>query len=256
MSPGQGSIVLAGEQGLTLGAMVFGSLLLLFGVISAGCVYQTTKANDLLFAPYKRVVVLHGVLLGTGFIAAEIDAPIWPLAVLVLLKIGIDLAGHVYEHRREKTLGYADLAESQGEILGPGQWMNATAAPPPAAAPDAGHRPLSQYIGRWHLAPGEPNEPGWFALAALRESGGTLKAALWSWAHAGPVADGELEASLHGRTERVEFIELRHAGSGKVRILRFSASALGIVLNEVHYPEGNAKAMQARSFALERVVKP
>ena len=51
-------------------------------------------------APYGRVVVLHLTILVGAVAVATVGAPIAALAVVVVLKTGIDLAARLREHRR------------------------------------------------------------------------------------------------------------------------------------------------------------
>lgn len=61
--------------------------------------YRSKTINDLFFQPYKRVVILHLTILTGGFAAMGLDAPQTALAVLVILKIGVD----VWVYRREHS---------------------------------------------------------------------------------------------------------------------------------------------------------
>ena len=56
--------------------------------------------GTLMKAPYGRVVVLHVTIIFGGFAVEASGAPILALALLVALKIGVDLAAHLAEHRR------------------------------------------------------------------------------------------------------------------------------------------------------------
>lgn len=56
-------------------------------------------AGALMAAPYGRVVVLHVTIIFGGFAVAASGAPVAALALLVALKIAVDLAAHVAEHR-------------------------------------------------------------------------------------------------------------------------------------------------------------
>ena len=62
--------------------------------------YMVVTANELMMQPYGRVVALHVTILGGGFVVMELGAPVYALVLLILIKIGIDLAAHVHEHRR------------------------------------------------------------------------------------------------------------------------------------------------------------
>lgn len=57
------------------------------------------RTGQLMAAPYARVVVLHVTLIFGGFAVAAAGAPVAALALLVALKIVVDLAAHVAEHR-------------------------------------------------------------------------------------------------------------------------------------------------------------
>jgi hypothetical protein len=60
--------------------------------------YKSALVPALMFRPYGRVMVLHVVILGGGFLVAMFGSPLIPLALLVVLKIGLDLFGHLREH--------------------------------------------------------------------------------------------------------------------------------------------------------------
>ncbi|MGP9820840.1 DUF6498-containing protein [Salinarimonas sp. NSM] len=59
--------------------------------------------GGLMAAPYGRVVVLHVTIIFGGFAVEASGAPILALALLVALKIAVDLAAHVAEHRGTKA---------------------------------------------------------------------------------------------------------------------------------------------------------
>ena len=116
---------------------------------------------------------------------------------------------------------------------------------------------MAHYPGAWRLAPGQAAAPGWFEGAEFRYENDRLRLLMGNTARAG-VAPDVLEAvNLRGSVERIEFIEVRLRGRGRQRILRFTASetdADGVDLNEIQYPLGDPKAMQAKSYLLERGV--
>lgn len=60
--------------------------------------YRTAQLAKLMARPYGRVMVLHVVILGGGFLVQALGAPVAAIALLVVLKTGLDLAGHVREH--------------------------------------------------------------------------------------------------------------------------------------------------------------
>lgn len=61
--------------------------------------YKRYSLGRLLFQPYGRVIILHLTILGGGFLAMAMGSPTWALAVLVVLKILVDLGAHHLEHR-------------------------------------------------------------------------------------------------------------------------------------------------------------
>lgn len=54
----------------------------------------------LMFAPYGRIVVLHVAVIIGGIGVAALGEPLAMLVVLVLLKLAVDIALHLREHRR------------------------------------------------------------------------------------------------------------------------------------------------------------
>ena len=58
-----------------------------------------TSATALMFAPYRRVVILHLTILFGAFAVAAFGARLLPLVILVSLKTATDLAFHLREHR-------------------------------------------------------------------------------------------------------------------------------------------------------------
>jgi hypothetical protein len=57
---------------------------------------------EMMFAPYKRVIILHVVLVVGGFPALVLGAPAAALALLVLLKIAVDVVAHRRHHARSR----------------------------------------------------------------------------------------------------------------------------------------------------------
>jgi hypothetical protein len=65
--------------------------------------YRKYSPQELMAAPYGRIIVLHLTVLLGAFAAVAIGAP-WPaVALLVLLKTVIDLAAHVAERKRAEA---------------------------------------------------------------------------------------------------------------------------------------------------------
>ena len=89
----QGAGIAPAAWGLVLShAVSFG-----FNYIGAG-EYKSALIPALMFRPYGRVMVLHVVILGGGFLVAMFGSPLIPLALLVILKTGLDLFSHLREH--------------------------------------------------------------------------------------------------------------------------------------------------------------
>jgi hypothetical protein len=61
--------------------------------------WRKEQGMALMAQPYGRVVVLHLVILAGGALVLALGEPVWALVLLVLLKIGVDLAAHRRAHR-------------------------------------------------------------------------------------------------------------------------------------------------------------
>lgn len=61
--------------------------------------YRHVSPRVVMFAPYGRVVVLHVTIILGGFLAQELESPLWALFLLIAFKIAFDLRAHVREHR-------------------------------------------------------------------------------------------------------------------------------------------------------------
>src|SRR5687768_750420 len=62
--------------------------------------YRRTSPAGQMFAPYGRLVVLHITIIVGGMAIAFTGAPAAALAILVVLKIVMDLGFHLAEHRK------------------------------------------------------------------------------------------------------------------------------------------------------------
>jgi hypothetical protein len=58
------------------------------------------KLKQLMAAPYARIFVLHIAIIAGGMAVMALGQPLFMLVVLVLLKIGMDVALHLREHRK------------------------------------------------------------------------------------------------------------------------------------------------------------
>ncbi|MBG86991.1 MAG: hypothetical protein CMO80_08855 [Verrucomicrobiales bacterium] len=63
--------------------------------------YKTTTPGQLMAKPYGRIIVLHVVILFGGFVTMLLKSALPVLALLVIIKIAIDLAMHTASHRRD-----------------------------------------------------------------------------------------------------------------------------------------------------------
>jgi hypothetical protein len=64
--------------------------------------YKTTDIKQQMFAPYKRVVILHFTVLFGAFGLQLLGSPAYAVAILVVAKAALDLAAHLHEHRPGK----------------------------------------------------------------------------------------------------------------------------------------------------------
>jgi hypothetical protein len=65
--------------------------------------YKTTNLGQLMAQPYGRVVILHLTILFGGFLVMALGSPIAGLLLLVVLKMGIDIAAHLMQHNSMRT---------------------------------------------------------------------------------------------------------------------------------------------------------
>lgn len=75
--------------------------------------YREATLEALMKQPYGRVVVLHLVILVSGFVVMALGMPMVGLVLLVVLKIGLDIRAHLAEHRR------VERASTSSSHLGP-----------------------------------------------------------------------------------------------------------------------------------------
>ena len=76
--------------------------------------YEEADASKVMAEPYKRVVILHVVILGGGFAAQAVGSGIAPLALLVLLKTAVDLGSHAREHALPHERELLDFMQLHG----------------------------------------------------------------------------------------------------------------------------------------------
>lgn len=58
------------------------------------------RVNKLMTQPYGQIVAMHAGLILGAFALQQLGSPIWLLAIIVILKLGLDLSQH--QRRREK----------------------------------------------------------------------------------------------------------------------------------------------------------
>ncbi|MDZ7706959.1 MAG: DUF6498-containing protein [Trueperaceae bacterium] len=59
--------------------------------------------SALMRRPYGRVMILHVTLLASAFAVTALGAPLGALVLMVALKIVVDAAAHLREHRRARA---------------------------------------------------------------------------------------------------------------------------------------------------------
>ena len=91
--PDTSSIVLA-----AIGLFISHGVSFVFNFLRRG-EQHTTTAMQLMFAPYRRVVILHLTILFGAFAVAAFGAQLIPLVILIVLKTAVDLGFHLGEHR-------------------------------------------------------------------------------------------------------------------------------------------------------------
>ncbi|MFZ1626636.1 MAG: DUF6498-containing protein [Candidatus Moraniibacteriota bacterium] len=66
--------------------------------------YERISAPELFIHPYKRIIVLHLTVLVGGMLAQLISVPLVAAVFLICLKTAVDLAIHLWEHRKFASL--------------------------------------------------------------------------------------------------------------------------------------------------------
>lgn len=68
--------------------------------------YQKINAYELMFRPYGRLILLHILIIGGGFLVMTLGLDLAGIIVLVLLKISVDVRAHIKEHEISKERKY------------------------------------------------------------------------------------------------------------------------------------------------------
>lgn len=66
--------------------------------------YKTRSSKAQMFVPYSRIVLLHIVIIFSGFLAVMMGQGLATLFLLVGVKIVFDLAAHIVEHAKAQSL--------------------------------------------------------------------------------------------------------------------------------------------------------
>jgi len=75
--------------------------------------YTVVTANELMMQPYGRVIALHVTIVFGGFVIMALGEPVYALVLLILIKIGVDVAAHRHEHvKLQKRLLDTTLART------------------------------------------------------------------------------------------------------------------------------------------------
>ena len=77
--------------------------------------YKHVGVQQLMMAPYSRIVVLHVLLIAGAWVVTTLQAPALILAALVVGKIVIDVKAHDRQHRAFALRAYDELVESRAE---------------------------------------------------------------------------------------------------------------------------------------------
>jgi uncharacterized membrane protein len=69
--------------------------------------YRHTTVNELMKAPYQRIVIMHIAVIAGGFLVIRLGSPLGLLFALVALKTGMDIMLHNRSHRATAATGVA-----------------------------------------------------------------------------------------------------------------------------------------------------
>lgn len=65
--------------------------------------YEQMSLMELMFAPYKRIVIMHITIIFTGFLSLITNQNVVALLLLIVLKTLSDFASHLLEHAQKNT---------------------------------------------------------------------------------------------------------------------------------------------------------
>jgi hypothetical protein len=76
--------------------------------------YNRMEGGDVMFAPYRRVIILHLTIIFGGALVMWLGEPVFALTLLVVLKIVIDIVTHHKEHMDKKEAEARRQANPEG----------------------------------------------------------------------------------------------------------------------------------------------
>lgn len=76
--------------------------------------YRESTPKEVMVAPYRRVVALHMTIIAGGVLVQWLGEPVYALALLVVLKIFLDVAAHRKSHREKKQAEAGRAAGTEG----------------------------------------------------------------------------------------------------------------------------------------------
>ncbi len=68
--------------------------------------FRRTNPMSLMMAPYNRIIVLHLTIIAGGGLTMVMGSPVWLLALLIGLKILMDVRAHLKERHSFGAKGY------------------------------------------------------------------------------------------------------------------------------------------------------
>jgi Family of unknown function (DUF6498) len=92
-------------------AVLFASHLVSFVANTLRRGERPAKAQDVMTGFYRRVIAMHLTILGGGFLLVLLGSPAWALALLVVLKTGVDATAHMRERARADPAPLDALAQ-------------------------------------------------------------------------------------------------------------------------------------------------
>jgi hypothetical protein len=118
------------------------------------------------------------------------------------------------------------------------------------ATPISGAPAPVDLMGTWTSRPEASPRPGWTAQVELRETAGSYRARLWTWAPSGVREEGESAASVHEG-----LVEVKRETGGETRVVRLAPGAApdSVELDEFRFPSGKPRNMQVKSCTLRKV---